>query len=162
MRALAAFVVLLFVAACQAPPPAEMTEAERAQIEAEILEVAETWVDGLRQFDGDLIAAAIHPDLAVFAYQGRILDRAGYRDAIVAWMEGKESYKGGWLDTHVRVISPDLAVFSATAEDTIQYSDGRTVHRPNSTVALFERTTEGWKWSVASHGPGVAQVIEET
>lgn len=35
MRALAAVFVLLLVSACQAPPPAEMTDAERAQIEAE-------------------------------------------------------------------------------------------------------------------------------
>jgi len=35
MRTVAAFAVLLLVAACQAPP-AEMTEAERAQYEAEV------------------------------------------------------------------------------------------------------------------------------
>ena len=44
MRALPALAVLLLVFACQAPPPAEMTEAERAQIEAEVKQaIANRW-----------------------------------------------------------------------------------------------------------------------
>jgi ketosteroid isomerase-like protein len=51
MRALAAAAVLLMVSACQAPPPAEMTDAERAQIEAEVNAIhAEFW-DAWRETD---------------------------------------------------------------------------------------------------------------
>ena len=41
MRALAAVFVLLLVSACQAPPPAEMTYTERAQVADEVIEWAE-------------------------------------------------------------------------------------------------------------------------
>ena len=44
MRTLAAFAVLLLVAACQTPP-AEMTDAERAQIEAEVTGMANRLMD---------------------------------------------------------------------------------------------------------------------
>jgi ketosteroid isomerase-like protein len=44
MRTLAAFAVLFLVAACQAPP-AEMTEAERAQYEAEVIQAIESRID---------------------------------------------------------------------------------------------------------------------
>ena len=44
MRTLAAFAVLLLVAACQAPPP-EMTEAEIAQAEAEVIQAIESRTD---------------------------------------------------------------------------------------------------------------------
>jgi hypothetical protein len=117
----------------------------------------------LRQLDGELVATTTHPDLLVYAYGGLILDRAGYRDAISAWMEGKESWKGSWVDTHVRVLSTDLAVFSGTMEDTVVFSDGRTLHYPSgSFAALFERTSEGWRFSVGGSSTGVGQPIEET
>jgi hypothetical protein len=139
-----------------------MTEAERAQIEAEVLEVAETMVDGFMQLDGELIATTAHPDL-VFAYGGHVLNRDTYREAMVAWPEGKESWEGGWVETDVRVLSPDLAVFSGTMEFTVRYSDGRTLHFPNGAfAALYERTSEGWRWSVGGVSSGGGQPVDET
>ena len=60
MRTLAAFAVMLLVAACQTAPP-EMTEAEIAQIEAEVMEAMEASVDGWRQGSAERIMATFHP-----------------------------------------------------------------------------------------------------
>ena len=50
MRAFAAFFVLLLVVGCQAPP-VEMTEAEIAQIEAEVMEWLREGAALVREYD---------------------------------------------------------------------------------------------------------------
>ena len=60
MRTLSAFAVLLLFAACQTGPP-EMTEAEIAQIEAEVLVAMEANFEGWRQSDVAMIMEGWHP-----------------------------------------------------------------------------------------------------
>ena len=156
--AVIAAIVVVFLVAKLPPPSPEMTESEIAQIEAEVLEVADARFEALRNLDLEKVLQSAHPDLLAWAAGGRILNSAAYREGLYAWAAGKESWRGGWVQTNVRVLTPKIAVFSGTYVDTIQYSDGREVHcRSCSTVFLFERTAEGWKYPM---GSGTAEDAE--
>ena len=82
MRALAAVTVLALVAACQAPSP-EMTEADIAQIEAEVTELAEAWVNAWNDVETDCETAIDHwhPDHMLYFSGGNRVDRAGWPES---------------------------------------------------------------------------------
>ena len=157
---IATIVVILLVARLPAPSP-EMSEAEIAEIEAEVLEVVEARFEALRNLDMDKALRNAHPDLLVWAAGGGISNAAAYRDGMYAWAEGKESWKGRWVETNVRVLTPDLAVFSGSYVDTILYSDGRHLHCPKcSAIFLFERTPDGWMYSMGAGSAVPAEPVE--
>jgi ketosteroid isomerase-like protein len=139
-----------------------MTEADRAQIEAEVMEAMDIFSDGFREMDMEKVASVAHPDLLAYPFVGQVLNWTEFREALLAWAEGKESWAAHWVDTNVRVISPDLAVFSATTVDTVWFSDGRVIHYPsNATAFLFERTPDGWKFSMGGPSNSAPQPVEE-
>ena len=157
---LATIVVILLVARLPPPSP-EMSEAEIAEIRADVLEVVEARFEALRDLDMDKVLQSAHPDLLAWTAGGRIMNSAAYRDGMRAWAEGKESWSGRWVETDVRVLTPDLAVFSGSYVDTIQYSDGRYLHCPRcSAVFLFERTPDGWKYSMGAGSAVPAEPVE--
>ena len=102
MRALAgiAALALLLVAGAFVFAPTEAAEFDQAQIEAEVLEVMETFIDGFRELDIEKVIQTAHTDALMFPYGGRVLDFAAYRDALDSWADGKTSWKGGWTETH--------------------------------------------------------------
>jgi ketosteroid isomerase-like protein len=158
---LVATTVVILLVAKLPPPSPEMSEAEIAQIEAEVREVVEARFEALRNLDMDKVLRSAHPDLLVWAAEGRIMNAAAYRDGMHAWAEGKESWRGRWVETKVRVLTPDLAVFSGSYVDTIQYSDGRHLHCPKcSAVFLFERTTNGWKYTMGAGSAVPAEPVQ--
>jgi uncharacterized protein (TIGR02246 family) len=69
MRTLAAVAVLLLVAACQAPP-AEMNEAEIAQIEAEVRQelndLISEFADAMLRGDAEAVMSLFGPDVRVY------------------------------------------------------------------------------------------------
>jgi uncharacterized protein (TIGR02246 family) len=141
--------------------PKGMTDAEQAQVEAEVKAVMNAFYDGWREMDMEKVAGLAHPNELIYPYVGQVLDWSGYRDAILAWAEGKAAYKGGWTSTKVRVLSPDLAVFSGTSTDTLTYSDGRIFEYPNNAMAfLLERTSDGWRFSMGGASNAARRAIE--
>ena len=90
MRTIAAFAVLLIVAACQAPPPAEMTEAEIAQYEAE---VKEQLTNRLNEY-GEALGAGAHPHLS--HGRGRLPDGG------VLWRQVDDLHQGRGRPVHRR------------------------------------------------------------
>jgi len=162
MRTLAAFAVLLLVAACQTAPP-EMTEAEQAQIEAEVMEVMERAMEGIRQLDVDMIMSTVHPtDLGwVWSSVPRGHDRV--RELWTGWIEDREAFDGEWAETTVKVFSPDAAAFQGIWGGTISNKSGRIVRYPDnaSWTAVLERTPDGWKITMLDGGSGTVEVIQE-
>ena len=140
----------------------EMTDAEVAQIEAEVMESMGTYVDGYREMDMEKVGSVAHPDFLTYPYSGRVVNRSEFVETSLAWAEGKESWAISWVDTNVRVLSPDLAVFSGTSVDTLTFSDGRAFYHPSNAYAfLFERTPDGWKLSMGGPSAAPRQPIEE-
>ena len=163
MRTLAAVACLMLVTGCQAPPPAEMTDAEIAQIEAEVVALMENAFEGIRQLDVDMVMAACHPtDLGwVWASVPRGYDRI--RELWVNWFENKEAFEGGWTETTVKVLNENAAAFQGIWEGTITYPRGRIVRYPSnaSWTSLVERTPDGWKITMLDGGAGTVEVIQE-
>ena len=131
----------------------EMTEAEIAQIEAEVLAVMQDFIDGFNELDMAKVNETMHPEHMTFSYVGDLLDKAGYREFLDNWVQTKESWQGHLHETDVRVLSPDVAVSTGLLTiDEIHYTDGRARHYPkNAWTMLFEKTPVGWKWSMGGH-----------
>ena len=163
---LAVFVVLGFAFLRYRSPtsPAEMTEAERAQIEAGVMEWAEAWFDVWRGNDCELSRPLIHPTRSVFVFQGKPTR------SIDDWMnycgrslENRASWSGSWTDIEIRVLSADAAEFVGTYSATITYrNDTPTRHYPISTqITNLERTATGWGMTHYWYQTGPPEAVEE-
>ncbi len=162
MRALAAVAVLLLVFACQAPPPAEMTEAEIAQIEAEVMQFSEAWMDVWAKNDCEAGAVFLHPDNLSFLWSGQALNRAEWLEACIPIVANRESFSGSWTETSVQVLSRDAAVFVGTYSSTFSYVDDTPArHYPSSSqMGLVERTATGWVFTTIAGDSGSFEVVE--
>jgi hypothetical protein len=145
MRTVVAFPLLLLVSACQAPP-ADMTEAEMAQIQADVEQVAQDWIAGWGG-DCETSVGLFHPEYISQSRAGvfaRSLDEQ--RENCELSRANRESVTARWTSTNVRVISPNAAVFTGNFEGTFRYNDGTPArfYAHSAQTALFERTESGW------------------
>ena len=161
MRVLASvsFVVLF---ACQTGPP-EITEDERAQVEAEVVQVWEGFLQGHEELDCDKAAEALHPGLLAFPLDSRLLDQSEWLDACIHFLEGVESLTGYWVEAKVRVLTPDFAMFTGFYGDTVRYADGSVREWPGNCnrAALMERTEDGWKATIMAGTCGSDEAVGE-
>jgi fibronectin type 3 domain-containing protein len=143
--------------------PPEMTEAERAQIEAEVTEAATGLLDGFRTMDAEVVGEWFHPTETSFVWGGTINDRGGMIEHLRSFMEDFESWDGGWVETQVKVLTPDAAMFQGEFESTIHYTNGRVLRWPGNAnfTMLMERTPEGWKVTIGDMDNGPSEVVEE-
>jgi hypothetical protein len=158
MRTLAAFALVLLFAACQAPS-AEMTEAEIAQIEREVMEWGEAWMDawaaGTPEDRCGATQAFIHPDHVAFLTGGAPHTKAGWFDYCMSTQENWLSYTGRWTDTTVRVLSPDAAIFLARFDATWVRADETVFAFPaGAQLILVERTAAGWGLTLFENSNG--------
>ena len=142
-----------------------MTEAEMVQIEAEVLEAAQAWMDVWEDMDTDCERAAElwHPEhMAYFS--------GGERTTPSTWVEvchrvtrNRAGFSGSWTDTDVRVLSRDAALFVGRQEGTFEHLDGSpTRHYPTGAqVILFERTETGWGITTFSNFNGPPEEVGE-
>ena len=146
-------------------PPAEMTEAEIAQIEAEVLEFAEAWMDSWEDMDTDCETAADlwHPEHSAYFSGGERVDHDGFIESCHRTTANRASVDGSWTDWEIRVLSPDAAVFLGSYESTMGYNDDSpTRHWPTANQAiLVERTATGWGISFFTNFNGPSEVVEE-
>ena len=129
---LAALLVLgvgFFLYSSPTAPSAEMTEVEIAQIQAEVVQFAEAYLDMWNTEEGDgaceRARAFIHPTRFVRIYNGEPnTDVNEYvrrcKNTVANWA----SYEAVLTDTEVRVFSPVAAMFIGTQSFTQTYLDG--------------------------------------
>jgi len=163
MRALATFVCLMLVTACQAAPPAEMTEAEIAQFAAEVTEVMEANLEGWRQGNVDMIMGTFHPTATAWVWGSVPRDYARVRELTENWFNNNEFWDGGWTETTVKVLSPDAAVFQGHYRAEMHYTDGRILNWPGnaSWTNLMERTEDGWKVTMGANAARNGRRIDQ-
>jgi len=162
MRAVASFAVLLLVAACQAPPP-EMTDAEIAQIEAEVVAAMETSLAGFRQLDLEMAMAPYHPTETAYAWTNVPLDYSETRAMMASGIEELESAELAFVETTVKVLTRDAAVVQGIYETTQYRKDGTLLHlMPDKAtwMCLLERTDDGWKITFGANAYGEAVITD--
>jgi uncharacterized protein (TIGR02246 family) len=160
MRIIGTGAVLFLVGACHAP--GEMTETERAQIEAELIEFAEAWMDVWGENDCEKAAAFLHPDRLAVLHGARVLNRSEWLEACAPVVAAREAYSVIWTDMEVRVLTPNVAILIGTYSSTTRYTDGREGHHPAIAQAgLVERTRSGWVFATLASDAGLYEEIEE-
>jgi hypothetical protein len=162
MRAILAVSVLMTLTACQAPP-AEMTEAEKAQIEAQVLAATDVYTDALEAKDAEILKGILHPTETSWVWGGTIRDYTTFPERLATLMEPWETWEGGWTQRTVKVLSPEAVMFQGEYEVTTHYEDGSVLHWPGNAnvTALFELTADGWKITMADFDNGASEVVEE-
>ena len=164
IAAVVAVLALLYVATSPMDQSAEMTPEEIAQIEAEVLQVADIWEDGFEDMETDCenTASLMHPDHFAWFSGGSRIDRDGWLEYCTNATRNRAGYEGEWTTTEVRVWSPDAAVFVGSYQATYENVSGRITHYPTAgQVILFERTDTGWGVTHFSNFNGPSEVIQE-
>ncbi len=142
-----------------------MTEAEIAQIEAQVLETAQAWMDVWEDMDTDCERGAEfwHPEHMVYFSSGEPTTPSSWLEVCNRLTQNRAGFSGEWTDTEVRVLSQDAAVFVGRQTGTFEYLDGSpTRHYPTGAqVILFERTATGWGITTFSNFNGPSEVVGE-
>jgi hypothetical protein len=161
MRAVAALAILFLVPSCQAPPP-EMTDAEKAQIEAELMEVTDALTEAWNAWDIDASMSFLHPERTSFAWAGTVYDFDGLRERYSEVWAGADRQETAWTTRKVEVLSEDAVFFQGSFELRIFYSDGREVLYPGTChwTGLYEPYNGEWKMTYGSYAYGGAQTVE--
>jgi len=140
-----------------------MTESEIAQIETEVTEAANGLLESFRTMDAKAVGEWFHLTETSWVWGGTIHDQPSLVERLSSFMENWESWDGGWVETDVKVLNPDAAMFQGTYGSTIHYTDGRVLRWPGNAnyTMLMERTPEGWKATIGDMDNGSYEVVGE-
>ena len=158
MRTLSTLFVLSLLYACQTAPP-EMTEAERAQIEAEVSGMANRLMDLWNTGDWETHLSLYDSEALNMLWGPTLLDTHESFAEFMGFIENYPGWEGGWDNTFVKVLGPNSALFRGRYHTTLTDLEGvKTFWRPHWT-ALVERRADGWKMTVVDHAYGTAQEV---
>ncbi len=116
--------VLLFAAACQTAPP-EMTDAERAEIEAAVTESLQVWVDGASALDAAQATSVMDPQVDFVDFYNLSQGRAELLEWTTSLLSNYQSWEGALDQVTVEVMSPEIALFFAQVTITRRNQAGR-------------------------------------
>lgn len=152
MKGLAAVLALLlalgvfFLLYRSAPPPADMTEAESAQIEAAVLEVADQSLMAWNALDPEALAP-LYDSSSMHGHDGPV-----YFATYEQWMAHFKELLGGfetmnveWTDKRVDVLAPDVALFAGQGDFRGRQDSGREVRIEGYITQVFRNSDAGWK-----------------
>ena len=145
-------------------PSAEMTEAEIAQIEADVGQVFDDLLNSFVTKDPEGYVALFSPTGVSLAWGGTVhKDLQSIQDRVTAWWEGAESWEGSWVEKTVEVLRPDAAMFQGTYECTVHFSNGNVRNWPGtaSWTALLRQEGDVWKITFADAEAATGVLIEE-
>ena len=140
----------LLILACQAPP-AEWTDTERAQTEADVEQIVRGLYDAISRSETGPWMATLHPETGPWLWGSEFLDLR----------EGSEAYEAAWssegdtrlvrqeiddLEVRVVAISPTVAYALCTSPERRSYLAGGTIDRFSSAETwVFVLTDDGWR-----------------
>jgi hypothetical protein len=139
-----------------------MTEAEIAQIEAEVRDAMEVALDGWRELNLEKAMSFFHPTATSWALPETPRTYSEIRGWTADWIENLESWEGNIVEMTVRVLSRDAAAFQAQYGCTITPKEGPIMHHPGNAVwtGIMERTDNGWKSTLGGLSFGPYEEIE--
>ncbi len=149
MRAFFSVSLALLLAGCGgdgAPVPQELTAAERSEIQAEVLDWADRYLEAAANLD--FMGIVLLFDQA----DGHFLRGSRYWstwDAMRVGMEelygGWDAFEGQWATRRVDVLSSDAAILVGELTGMVRFEDGREFENQAGFSFVLRRTPEGWK-----------------
>jgi uncharacterized protein (TIGR02246 family) len=125
----------------------DLSEAEVAQIEAEIQKLADSWMDVWAKNDCDAFQSLWNPDV-IFQPRGGVIAESleDIKEQCDQALANRASFSGNLLGTKIKVLSRDAAVLGLTWEGTFHYRDETPprYYAHSSTINLLVRTEDGW------------------
>lgn len=143
--------VAAVVASACAPAPAEMTDAERAEVEASARVAWQEIVDAIGAADQEAVMSRV-PDGAIFAFHGMVWDRGGLATTLGDFYEPVAStMMENFAPLQFDVLGRDAVVVTSQNTQTTTYEEGMV-----SPLAMVARTfvlvrSEGDQWRIL-HG----------
>jgi uncharacterized protein (TIGR02246 family) len=146
----------------RASPPAEMTEAEIAQIETEVKQVLD---DLMAAWNAEDLERSLAPfgsdDVHVVWATGVDTNPTMFRERMAEIWEWVLEWEGEWDYRHAKVISPTSALFLGRFHATLTYTSGDTRSWKPSLTCLLELGENGWKITTAHQVLGQSTLVEE-
>lgn len=146
MRALAGLAVLVLFASCQAPPPPEMTEAEREAIQTEVMSVGDQLMVALSDLDPG-VAAGIYDPATMHGNDG-----ATYYATYDEWVTHNEELfarfeeaDGSWRNVRVDVLAPDIALLVGQNEMLMTQVGGERTNIQGYITVVLRKIDGSWK-----------------
>ena len=158
MRFLSLAVLSLALGACagEPAPPPEMTNAERGQIQAEVLEWADQFLNAATSLDAVGVTALFDQN------DGHFMAGTSYKPTWQAHLDGTrdlyadwESWDAEWGTKRIDVLSPEAALFVGEMSGTLQLPDGTEFDR-KMTFSFVLRKKDGVWTGLYGHGSGVS------
>ncbi len=127
MRALSLAGIGFLLAACagEPAPPPEMSNAERGQIQAEVLAWSDQFLVAVNDLDAQGVALLFDQADGHFVDAGRYL--SGWAPFLANTQElygGWTSWAGAWGTRRIDVLSPETALFVGEATGQVQQREG--------------------------------------
>lgn len=126
--------------------PVEMTNAERGQVQAEVLTWADQWLDAVSNLDPQGVASLL--DQA----DGHFFNGTSYRSNWQAFLNGTQelysgwdAWEGEWGARRVDVLSPDAALLVGEARGMVRFLDGTEADNHVAWSFVLRRSDTGWK-----------------
>ena len=149
LAALVAVGVLMYVytAPMETQDQLEMTEAEIAQIEAEVLGFADAHLAAFGQLDaGLLLSYWMEDNISSVSFAQRMVgteETSTFFDGLVAsWQQTTSEWQPGSI---VDVISPTLALFQGTSRQEVTLSDGGELVQRIHFTHFLKKIDGEWK-----------------
>lgn len=151
MRVLVLFFLLLF-AACQAAPPAEFTDAQKAQIEAEVEQIVREQMDAANQANIEPIVSRAASEIGICVWQATIYRCQEVLDSYQeAWTSDEdprlERQEADDVEIRALALSPTVVVVGNTIQENRAYRTDGTVNRARFAHLQVWVLEDGeWKW----------------
>lgn len=146
MRAITFATCAVLLGCAGGPAPVEMTNAERGQIQAEVLTWSDQWLEAVSNLDAQ--GAASLMDRADGHFYHGATYRANWQEFLAASEElygGWDAWEAEWGTRRVDVLSPDAALLVGDAEGMVRYPDGTEADNRVAWSFVLRRSEGGWK-----------------
>ena len=151
---------LALFAACQTAPP-EMTDAERAEIEAAVTAELQTFIESSNALDATLATSMYDTEASFVDFGNLYQGHAAIQEHLEGLFSQFQTWESAWDELDVEAVRPDLALFFGQFTMSRRYVDDR-LQETNPFIWVtgrFALTEAGWKLTHA-HLSGAMQILE--
>ena len=141
---------LALLAACQTAPP-EMTDEERAEIEAAVAAELQVFIQSGNGLDGALAASMYDTEASFVDFGALYQGQAAIQEHLESLFSNFQTWESAWDELEVEAVRPDLALFFGQFTMSRRNVDGR-LQETNPLIWYTGRsdlTEAGWK---VTHG----------